>query len=94
MKCSFDSSSFIEEMSGLSHSVVFFFLCILHVRLSYLSLLFSETLHSVRYIFCFCLSFLSYLYGLLRQLFCLPAILFLWDGFDHHLLYNVSNLHE
>ena len=41
------------------------------------------------YAFCFP-SFLSYLYGLLRQPFCLFAFLFL--GFDHCLLYNVMNL--
>ena len=29
----------------------------------------------------------------LRQLLCLLAFLFLGDGFDHHLLYNVMNLH-
>ena len=37
-------------------------------------------------------SFLSYLQGLHRQLFCLFAFLFLGDGLDHCLWYNVMNL--
>ena len=63
-------------------------------RLSYLSLLFFETLHSNRYVFpfsfAFCFSsFHSYLSSLLRQPFCLFVFLFLGDGLDHCLLYNV-----
>ena len=27
------------------------------------------------------------------QYICLLVLLFLWDGFGHHLLYNVMNLH-
>ena len=75
------------------------FLCTVHLRRpSYLSLLFSGTLHSVGYIFpflpCFCFpSFLSYLQSHLRQPLCLHAFLFLWDGFGNFLLYNVTNLH-
>ena len=37
-------------------------------------------------------SFLNYLLGLLGQPFWLLAFHFLGDGFDHHLLYNVTNL--
>ena len=67
------------------------------VCLSYLSLLFFRTLHSDGYIFPFLLcfsfsSFLSYLEGLLRQPFCLFACLFLGDGLNYCLLYNVTNL--
>ena len=51
MKCSLDSSNFLEEIFSLSHSVVFLFLCIDHwQRLSYLSLLFFGTLHSDAYL--------------------------------------------
>ena len=56
------------KRSSLSHSVVFlYFFCIdLWGRLSYLSLLFSETLHSYAYIFpfllCFSLLFFSQLF--------------------------------
>ena len=48
MKCSLGISNFLD-ISSLSHSIVFLlFLCIVHLRrLSYLSLLFSGTLHSV-----------------------------------------------
>ena len=44
---------FLEELSSLSCSIFSpLFLCIVHLRrASYLSLLFSETLHSVGYIF-------------------------------------------
>ena len=40
----------------------------------------------------FCFSFLNYSQGLLRKSFCLFAFLLLGDGFDHLLLYNVTNL--
>ena len=41
----------------------------------------------------FCFSpFLSYLQGFLGQPFCLFAFLFLGDGLDHCLLYNVTKL--
>ena len=64
-------SSIIEEISDLSRSIFFpLFLCIIHLkRLSYLSLLFSGTLHSVKYIFPFLL-FLSHLF--FSQLFVRP----------------------
>ena len=73
------------------------FLCIVHLRrLSYLSLLVSGTLHSVGYIFPFLIfcfsSFLSSLQSLLTQPLCLLASLLLWNGFDHCLLYSVTNL--
>ena len=60
MKCSFDISSFLEEISSLSHSIVYlYFFCIVHLRRhSYLSLLFSGTLHSIGYIFPFLTYFL------------------------------------
>ena len=52
-------SNFPEEISSFSHSIVFLFLCIdCWGRLSYLSLLFFETLHSNGYIFPFLLFFL------------------------------------
>ena len=63
----------------------------------YLSLLFSGTLYSVRYIFPFllCISLLFFpqlFVKHLRQSLCLLAFLFLWDGFGHCFLYNVTNL--
>ena len=64
MKCSLDISRFPEEISNLSHSIVFFyFLCIIHLRRpSYLYLLFSETLHSVCFLSCLSLFFFSQLF--------------------------------
>ena len=89
-------SNFLEEISSLSHSVVFLYffaliaeegfliypcysleLCIQRVYLSFSPLPFS--------------SFLSCLQGFITQPFCLFAFLFLGDGFNHHLLYNVTN---
>ena len=67
MKCFFDISNFLEEISILSCSIVSPFIGIVCWRMpSFLSLLFSGTLHSVGYIFPFLLSFhfssfLSYL---------------------------------
>ena len=63
-----------------------------------LSLLFFGTLHSDGDIFPFLLclhfsSFVSYLWGLLRQPFCLSAFLLSGDASDHCLRYNVMNLH-
>ena len=49
MKSSLDNSSFLEEISSFSHSIVSLYLFALLIlrRPSYLSLLFSGTLHSV-----------------------------------------------
>jgi len=59
MKCSLGISHFLEEISSLSHSIVFlfFFALITEESLSYLSLLFFGTLHSNGYIFPFLLCF-------------------------------------
>ena len=35
--------------------------------------------------------FLTYFWSLLRQPLCLLAFLFLWNGFGHYLLHNVTN---
>ena len=74
-------TNFLEEISSLSHSIVFLlFLCIDHLgRLFYFSLLFFGTLHSDGYVFPFllCLSLLFFLSYLLRPprtttlLFCI-----------------------
>ena len=74
-------------------------LCIVHLRrLSCLSLLFFGILHSIGYIFPYLLGFLILFFS---QLFVrhpltttlLLAFLFLKNGFGHHLLYSVMNLH-
>ena len=73
MKCSFGISNFLEEISSLSHSVLFLDFFALHWgRLSYLFLLFFGTLHSDAYIFPFLLYFLLLFFS---QLFVrLPKI--------------------
>ena len=56
MKSSLGISNFLEEISSLSHSVVFlYFFALIKGRLSYLLLLFFGTLHSNGYIFPFLL---------------------------------------
>ena len=97
MKCFLGVSSFLEEISSLSHSIVFLILCIVHLRrLSYRSLLFFGTLHSVGYIFPFllCLSILIFSQRFVRppQTTIFPfCISFLGDGFG--LLCNAMNFH-
>ena len=57
MKCSLGRSSFFEDISSLSHSIILL-LCIVHLRRpSYLPLLFSGILYSVGYVFPFSLAF-------------------------------------
>ena len=98
MKCSLGISNFLKEISSLSHYCFPLFLCIVHLqRLSYLSLLFSGTLHSDGYIFpfLFCLSFLFFSQLFVRppQTAVLPCCISVWgDGFGLHLQYNVTNL--
>ena len=68
MKYSLGSSNFPEEISRLSHSIVFlyFFALVTEESFLYLSLLFFETLHSNGFIFpfllCFWLLFFSQLF--------------------------------
>ena len=66
-----DISNFLEMILSLSHPIVFLYIFIVHLRRpSYLSLLFSGTLHSIGYIFPFhpCFSFLFF-----TQLFVKPT---------------------
>ena len=66
MKCSLDISNFLEEISSLSHSVVFFyFFALITVEdFSYFSLLFFGTLHlmGISFSFHLCLSRLFSVY--------------------------------
>ena len=72
------------------------FLCIVHlVRFSYLSLLVFGTLHSDGYIFSFLLCLLLLVFSSTIYKTSSDnhfAFFFLGDGFDHCLLYTVSNL--
>ena len=80
----FGISNFLEEISSLSHSIVFLYFFALFTEEGFL--IFS-------FLLCFSLLFFSQLLkGLLRQPFCLFVLLFLGDGLDPCLLYNVLNL--
>ena len=91
MKCSLGISNFLEEISSLSHSVVFLYFFALIAEKGF------GTLHSDAYIFpfllCFSLFFFSHLFVRPSQtailLFCIS---FLGEGLDSCLLYNVMNL--
>ena len=93
-------SNFLEEISSLSHSIAFLYFFALITEEGFLispfyylklciqmgiSFIFSFT-------FAFSPSFHSDLYGPLRQPPCLFSLLFLGDGLDPCLLYNVMNL--
>ena len=91
--------SLIFLMRALVFPIPLFSSISLHCSLkkTFLSLLFFGTLHSDGYIFPFllCLLFLFFsqlLVSLLKQPFCLAALLLLGYGFGHCIFYNVMNL--
>src|SRR5574337_802949 len=98
-KYSLGISNFLEEVSSLSHSIVFLYFFSLIAEECFLispchSLeLCIQMLISFLFSFAFCFPYFhSYLYGLSRQPFCFFAFLFHGDGLDPCLLYNVTNL--
>ena len=99
MKYSLGISNFLEEIVCLSHSVVFLYFFELITEEGFLispcySLeLCIQMLISFLFSFAFRFSF-SQLFVRPPQTTILPfALLFLWDGLDPCLLYNVMNLH-
>ena len=93
MKCFLSISNFLEEISRLSHSLIVlcFFALIAGGRLSYFSLLFFANGYVFPFLLSFWLLFFSQLFvGLLRQPFCIFVFLFLGDGLNSCLLYNVN----
>ena len=78
MKCSLDISNFLEEIVSFLFYCFPLLLCTVHLRRpSYLSLLFSRTMHSVEYIFpfisCCLLIFFSELFVRAPQTITLPS---------------------
>ena len=94
MKCSFDISSFLEEIFSLSHSIVFLYFFALFIGEAFLSLLGILWKSAFSWVY---LSLSPLLFASLLSLaICKissnslpPCILFLGDGFGHCLLYNV-----
>ena len=93
MKYSLGISNFLEEISSLSHSVLFLYFFALIIEDGFLispcySLEFYIQIGiSLLSSFAFCFSYFhSYLWGFLRQPFCLFAFLFHGDGLDPCLL--------
>ena len=97
-KYSLGISNFLEEISSLLHSIGLLFHCIVRLEAFLISHCFSLKLCIQMDIsFSFSLafhfsSFFSCLENLLRQSLCLLAFIFIWDGFAHHVLYNVMNI--
>ena len=96
MKYSLGISNFLEEIPKLSHSVVFLcFFALITVEGFLISPCYCLELciqKGISFLFSFVFrfsSFLSYLYGLLREPFC---FFFLGDGLDPCLLYSVMKL--
>ena len=98
MKCYLDIYNFPEEISNLSHSIVFLSFFALITEGFLICLCYSLELciqMSISFLFSFAFSFFSFLSYFLKppQTTILPScILFLEDGPDHCLLYNVMNL--
>ena len=102
MKCSLGIFNFLEELSSLSHSLVFLYFFALMVRkalLSLLAILWNSAFRSL-YLSFSPLLFASVLFtavlgskGLPRQPFSFFAFPFHGDGVDPCLLDNVTNLH-
>ena len=99
MKCSLGISNFLEEISSLSHSIIYLYFFALIVEEGFLI--------SPCYCWELCIqmdiSFLpplplaSLLFSAISKPssdnhFAFFAFLFLGDGLDHYLLYNVTNL--
>ena len=98
-ECSLGISDFFEEYSRLDHSIVFLYFLALIDEEGFLvspghSLeLFIQIGISLLFSFAFYFSSVhSCFYHLLRQSFCLFTFLFLGDGLDLCLLYNVMKL--
>ena len=99
MKCSLGISNFLEEISSLSHSIVFLYFFTLIAEEGFLIFpCYSLELGiqmGISFLFSFAFRFSSFhscLQGLPRQPFCFFAFLFLEDGLDPCLLYSVTNL--
>ena len=98
MKCSLGISHFLEEISSLSHSVVSrYFFALIAEEGVLISPCYSLELcvqMLISFLFYFAFYFSSFhSSGPLRQPFCFFALLFLRDGLESGLLYNVTNLH-
>ena len=98
MKCSLGVSNFLEEISSLSHSIVFLYFFALIAEEGFLiSPCYSLELciqMGISFLFLLCISlpFFSQLFVRSPQTAILPFCIFLGDGLDFCLLYNVMNL--
>ena len=98
MKYSLGISNFLEEISSLSHSVVFLYLFALITEEGFLISPLEHCIQiDISFLFSFAFSFSSRLLVRPHQTTILPffffAFVFLEDGLDHCLLNNVLNHH-
>ena len=100
MECSPGISNFLEEISSLSHFIVFLYFFALIIRKSFLFLL-AILWHCVLSWIYLSLSpflFTSLLFSAICNASSDNHFVVLWfffslgDGFDHYLLYNITNL--
>ena len=93
MKCYLGVSNFLEEISGFSHSIVFpYFFALIAEEGFLISPCYSLELciqMGISFFFSFAFCFSSQLFV---RPFCFFTFLFLGDGLDYFLLYNVTNL--
>ena len=100
MKCSLRISNFLEAISSLSHSIVFFYFFALITEEDFLicpcySLELCIQIGISPFLLCLQLLFFSQLFVKLPQATILPFCIFspLGDALDHCILYNFTNLH-
>ena len=97
IKCSLGVSNFLEEMSSLSHSIVFLYFFALITEEGFLISPYDSlelcTQMDMSFLFSCAFSFSSLLFVRTPQTTILPFwISFFEDALDHCLLYNVTNL--
>src|SRR5574337_1021981 len=98
MKCSFGISDFLEEISSLSHSVVFLYFFALVAEEGFLISCYSlelciQMFISFLFSFAFCFSsFHSYLYDLPRQPFCFFSYCIIFKNFQTFFICNLYDI--
>ena len=98
--CSLGISNFLEEISRLSHSIVFLYFFALITEEGFLispccCLELCIQMHNIfPFLLCILLLFSAIFKASSDNHFAVLHFFFLGDGFDHHLLYNVMKVHS
>jgi len=99
MTCSLGISNFLEEISSLSHSIVFLYFFALITEEGFLCYFFWNSAFKFVYLSFSPLPFMSLLFSAICKAssdshFAFLRYFFLRDCLDHCLLYSVMNLHQ